>query len=184
MESNTQTAVFGGGCFWCTEAVFNELRGVSNVMPGYAGGTTVNPTYEQVSAGITGHAEVTRVEFDPEIIHYRDLLAIFFGSHNPTTLNRQGNDVGTQYRSIILYTNEEQKMEAEKYIAELNASGDLNAPVVTTVESLEEFYPAEDYHQKYYERNGSQPYCQVVIDPKLHKLREKFAAFLKTAPKK
>ena len=184
MNENKEIAVFGGGCFWCTEAVFNELRGVGAVMPGYAGGSVANPTYEQVSDGNTGHAEVTRVEFDPSVIAYKDLLTIFFGSHNPTTLNRQGNDVGTQYRSIILYTNAQQKTAAEKYIAELNASGDLGAPVVTKVEPLTEFYAAEDYHQKYYERNASQPYCQVVIDPKLAKLREKFAAFLKTAPKK
>ena len=179
-EVKTETAVFGGGCFWCTEAVFDELRGVRSVVSGYAGGTVKNPTYEQVCGGGTGHAEVIRIEFDPTQIAYRDLLTVFFATHDPTTLNRQGNDVGTQYRSTILYANEEQKREAEAFIKELNESKAFVKSVVTTVEPLGEFYAAEDYHQKYYANNPYQPYCQYTIPPKLQKLHKQFTELLKS----
>jgi peptide-methionine (S)-S-oxide reductase len=177
---NKQVAVFGGGCFWCTEAVFDELSGVVSVMPGYAGGRTKNPTYEEVCGGETGHAEVIRIEFDPGKIGYKDLLTVFFATHDPTTLNRQGNDVGTQYRSTILYADEEQKRQAEEFIKELNDGKAFGKPVVTTVEQLGEFYEAEDYHHKYYARNPYQPYCQFMIPPKLQKLHKQFTGLLKS----
>lgn len=180
MAQKTEVAVFGGGCFWCTEAIFDELRGVISVMPGYAGGIVANPTYEQVCRGATGHAEVIKIEFDPSRISYKDLLTAFFATHDPTTLNRQGNDVGTQYRSIVLYTNEEQKQEAQKFIKVLNDSSTFDKPVVTTVEPLGQFYEAEDYHQKYYANNLYQPYCQLTIPPKLQKLHKQFAELLKS----
>lgn len=173
---NTHTAVFGGGCFWCTEALFNELKGVVSVMPGYAGGTKSDPTYEEVCSGTTGHAEVIKIEFDPEQIKYSDLLTVFFATHDPTTPNQQGNDVGTQYRSVVLYTSEDQKVIAENFISNLNVDG---AKVVTQIQPLNKFWPAEDYHVRYYEKNIDQPYCQVVISPKMDKLREKFNALLK-----
>jgi peptide-methionine (S)-S-oxide reductase len=173
----SETAVFGGGCFWCTEAVFRELKGVMSVMPGYAGGSQPNPTYEQICSGTTGHAEVTKVEFDPSIISYRDLLTVFFATHDSTTRNRQGNDVGTQYRSIILYAAPVQKAAAEAFIQELHEPGD--APVVTEIKPLEAFYPAEEDHRRYYEKNRNQPYCQVVINPKLAKLQKQFQNLLK-----
>jgi peptide-methionine (S)-S-oxide reductase len=173
-------AVFGGGCFWCTEAVFDELRGVKSVVSGYAGGSTKNPTYEEVCGGRTGHAEVIKIEFDPGEIAFKDLLTVFFASHDPTTLNRQGNDVGTQYRSAIFYATEEQKREAEAFIKELNDSKAFGKPVVTTLEPLGEFYEAEDYHQKYYANNPYQPYCQYMIPPKLNKLHKQFGALLKS----
>jgi len=173
-----QTAVFAGGCFWCTEAVFERLRGVLAVMPGYCGGILPNPTYEAVCSGRTGHAEAVRIEFDPAQVSYRDLLTVFFATHDPTTLNRQGNDVGTQYRSAIFYTTEEQKRAAEAFIQELNAAREFPNPVVTELKPLEKFYEAEDYHREYYRRNSYQPYCQIVIAPKLSKLREKFQALL------
>ena len=173
-------AVFGGGCFWCTEAVFDELRGVKSVMSGYAGGNTKNPTYEEVCGGRTGHAEVIKIEFDPTEIAFKDLLTVFFATHDPTTLNRQGNDVGTQYRSAIFYATEEQKREAEAFIKELNDSKAFGKPVVTTLEPLGEFYEAEDYHQKYYANNPYQPYCQYMIPPKLTKLHKQFGALLKS----
>ncbi len=175
-----QVAVFGGGCFWCTEAVFKMLRGVSSVVPGYAGGTTANPTYEDVSRGNTGHAEVIKIEFDPILIRFEDLLTVFFGSHDPTTPNRQGNDVGTEYRSIILYSTPEQKTKAEHFIKELNTSSTEGKPIVTEIEPLKEFYIAENYHQDYYARNKGQPYCEVIINPKLQKVQEKFADLLNT----
>jgi peptide-methionine (S)-S-oxide reductase len=178
-ERNTEAAIFGGGCFWCTEAVFDELRGVVSVMPGYAGGSAKNPTYEEVCGGSTGHAEVIRVEFDPGKISYRDLLTVFFATHDPTTPNRQGNDVGTQYRSIVLHTNEEQRQEAEKFIQELKAS----SPVVTEVKPLGDFYEAEDYHRKYFAKNPYQPYCQFMIPPKLQKLHKQFTEMLKSHAK-
>ncbi|OGN04339.1 MAG: peptide-methionine (S)-S-oxide reductase [Candidatus Yanofskybacteria bacterium RIFCSPHIGHO2_02_FULL_44_12b] len=171
-----QIAVFGGGCFWCTEAVFAQLKGVVSVMPGYAGGSTPNPTYESVCGGKTGHAEVIKIEFDPEIISYEDLLTVFFAVHDPTTLNRQGNDVGTQYRSIILYTDEQQKIQAENVVSELSKEGDR---VVTEIKPLEKFHPAEDYHKDYYAKNPDQAYCRLVINPKLKKLKEKFQDILK-----
>ena len=180
MAQNTETAVFGGGCFWCTEAVFDELRGVVSVMPGYAGGSVKNPTYEQVCAERTGHAEVIRIEFEPSEISYKDLLTVFFATHDPTTLNRQGNDTGTQYRSTVLYADEEQRKEAESFIKELNDTKAFGKPVVTTLEPLSEFYEAEDYHQKYFAKNPYQPYCQVMIPPKLQKLHKQFTQLLKS----
>lgn len=180
MTQQKKAAVFGGGCFWCTEAVFDELHGVMSVVSGYAGGDVKNPTYEQVCGGRTGHAEVIRIEFDPDQIAFRDLLTVFFATHDPTTLNRQGNDVGTQYRSAILYADEEQKREAESFINELDAAGTFGKPIVTTLEPLTDFYPAESYHQKYYANNPYQPYCQVMIPPKLNKLQKQFAELLKS----
>ena len=179
-DSKSAVAVFGGGCFWCTEAVFDELRGVKSVVSGYAGGSTKNPTYEEVCGGGTGHAEVIKIDFDPTEIAFKDLLTVFFATHDPTTLNRQGNDVGTQYRSAIFYANEEQKREAEAFIKELNDSKVFGKPVVTTLEHLGEFYEAEDYHQKYYANNPYQPYCQYMIPPKLNKLHKQFSALLKS----
>lgn len=181
MKDGTKgVAVFGGGCFWCTEAVFDELRGVISVMPGYAGGSTKNPTYEQVCVGRSGHAEVIRIEFDPSQVAFKDLLTVFFATHDPTTLNRQGDDVGPQYRSTILYVNEEQKQEAEAFIKELNDSKSFGRPVVTTIEPLGEFYEAEEYHQKYYANNAYQPYCQLTISSKIHKLHKQFSELLKS----
>lgn len=174
-----QTVVFGGGCFWCTEAVFEQLMGVSSVMPGYAGGSAKNPSYEQVSGGKTGHAEVIKVEFDPSVITFTDLLNVFFSTHDPSQLNRQGNDVGEQYRSTILYTTPEQKIEAERFIAELNTGDFKNTPVVTKIEALDTFYPAEAYHRQYFRNNPNQGYCQVVIDPKIAKFKKKFQHLLK-----
>ena len=172
-EKIAEYAVFGGGCFWCTEAVFQRLKGVYTVMPGYAGGTTPNPTYEQVCTGRTGHAEVAKIEFDPAEIGYADLLEVFFATHDPTTKDRQGNDRGTQYRSVIFYASEEKKKAAEEAIRKFTP--DFPAPIVTEVKPLAEFYPAEDYHQNYYNENGAQPYCSFVISPKLAKFRKKFA---------
>ncbi len=178
---NYEIAVFGGGCFWCTEAVFQMLRGVIAVAPGYAGGTIANPTYEQVCTGRTGHAEVIRIEYDPKQISFTELLTVFFATHDPTTLNRQGNDVGTQYRSAIFYTSDEQKHEAEKFINSLkDQPGD---PVVTEVVPLDTFYEAEDYHHNYYVKNGGEGYCQVIISPKVQKVKEKFAQLLKEKSK-
>lgn len=181
MAHKTEIAVFGGGCFWCTEAVFKELRGVVLVMPGYAGGTTERPTYDAVSGGATGHAEVIRVEYDPMQISYETLLTVFFATHDPTILNRQGADVGTQYRSIILYTSEAQKSAAEKFITDLNASSGGGKPIVTEVKPLAKFFEAETYHRDYYLKNPDQQYCQIVINPKLNKVREEFAEFLKNS---
>lgn len=175
---NKETAVFANGCFWCTEAVFKMLKGVSSVDPGYAGGTTDNPTYESVAGGKTGHAECIKIEFDSSVISCDDLLAVFFNTHDPTTLNRQGNDVGTEYRSIIFYTTPEQKEKAEKTIKELNESGSYDKPVVTEVVPLSKFYPAENYHKDYYEHNSNNPYCQIVIAPKLEKMQKRFAELL------
>jgi peptide-methionine (S)-S-oxide reductase len=180
MTNKNETAVFGGGCFWCTEAVFDRLRGVLSVIPGYAGGSVANPTYEQVCSGRTGHAEAIRIEYDPAQISYRDLLTVFFATHDPTTLNRQGNDVGTQYRSVVLYSDEEQKHQTEAFIKELTDSNAFSGPIVTTLEPLEVFYPAEDYHHKYYDQNPYQPYCQYTIPPKLKKLKQRFAELLKS----
>ena len=184
MAEKTEVAVFGGGCFWCTEAVFKMLRGVSSVLPGYSGGAVKNPTYEQVCMGTTGHAECTKVEYDPSQLSYHDLLTVFFGSHDPTTVNRQGNDVGTQYRSVIFYTTPEQKSDAEAVIKEINDSNSAGAPVVTELEPLKEFYEAENYHKDYFERNPGNPYCQVIINPKLEKAQEKFAHLLADTSKR
>lgn len=175
---NNEIAVFGGGCFWCTEAVFKMLKGVESVLPGYSGGTVPNPTYEQVCSGSTGHAECTKVEFNPSEVNYRDLLTVFFGSHDPTTLNRQGNDVGTQYRSVIFYTTPEQKRVAEDFIKEINDSNKEGKPVVTEVVPLDIFYIAENYHKDYYERNKDAPYCELVINPKLEKVVKNFGELL------
>ncbi|HEY4495910.1 MAG TPA: peptide-methionine (S)-S-oxide reductase MsrA [Candidatus Paceibacterota bacterium] len=176
-ETKNEITVFGGGCFWCTEAVFLELKGVISVAPGYAGGTKVNPTYENVSSGITGYVEVIRIKFNPKIITYNDLLTVFFASHDPTTLDRQGADVGSQYRSVIFYTTPQQKKAAEKFIAKLNF--DHSPKVVTTVQPLSGFFPAEDYHRGYYQNNQNVPYCQIVINPKLEKLKNKFEKLFK-----
>jgi len=175
MENNTEVAVFGGGCFWCTEAVFDQLEGVASVVPGYAGGHTENPTYYQVCGETTGHAEVSKLQFDPSQITYKDLLAVFFATHDPTTLNRQGADRGTHYRSIILYANDEQKEQAEAFVKELNGSAHKGNPVVTELARLERFYEAEAEHKDYYLRNAANMYCQLVISPKVEKVREKFA---------
>ena len=174
-----ETATFGGGCFWCLEAVFDRLKGVSSVESGYAGGHVESPTYRQVCAGTTGHAEVVRIEFDPSTIGYRDLLDVFFATHDPTTPDRQGNDVGPQYRSIILYESDAQREAAETAVADLEAEGVFSAPIVTTIEPLDVFYPAESYHRDYYRNNPAQPYCRVIIDPKVAKLRQRFAHRLK-----
>ena len=175
---NKEIAVFGGGCFWCTEAVFKMMRGVSSVLPGYAGGHTENPTYMEVSGGDTGHAEVVRIEYDPTQVKYTDLLTVFFGSHDPTTLNRQGNDIGTQYRSVIFHTNEKQKEEAEKFIKEINDSNSEGKSVVTEVVPLDKFYEAEEYHKDYFANHKSAPYCQVIINPKLEKVQKNYAHLL------
>ncbi len=172
-------AVFGGGCFWCTEAVFKMLRGVVSVLPGYAGGKVNNPSYDAVSSGTTGHAEVIRIEYEPEKISYKNLLTVFFGSHDPTTVNRQGNDVGTQYRSIILYTTEAQQKEAREFIAALNASSKEGRPIVTEVAPLGAFYDAEEYHKDFYARNKNNQYCELIINPKLEKVQKEFADILK-----
>lgn len=179
MEKNNKIAIFGGGCFWCTEAIFQSLKGVISVMSGYTGGETKNPTYEQICAGDTGHAEVITIEFNPAIISYNDLLTVFFATHDPTTMNRQGNDAGTQYRSIIFYTDERQKNESENYIKQLNASAAEGEPIVTIVAPVADFYPAEKYHQNYYKNNARSPYCEVVINPKLAILTKRFGAILK-----
>lgn len=175
----TEAAVFGGGCFWCTEAVFRMLRGVSFVEPGYAGGRLQNPTYAQVSSGNTGHVEVVRVEYDPAVIRFHDLLTVFFGSHDATQVNRQGADVGEQYRSVIFYTTDAQKREAELFIQKLNASAETGAPIVTSVEPLSNYSTAEDYHKDYYANNQNAGYCQVIIAPKLEKVQKAFASLLK-----
>ena len=177
--SRRETATLAGGCFWCLEAVFLDLRGVESVASGYAGGHKAHPTYEQVCTGTTGHAEVVQVVFDPDEISYRDLLDVFFSIHDPTTLNRQGGDVGTQYRSAILYHSEEQRATAQKKLAELEGEGVWDDAIVTQLEPLTEFYPAEEYHKDYFRRNPNQSYCRVVIAPKVAKARSKFLAKLK-----
>ena len=179
MDNNNEVAVFGGGCFWCTEAVFAELKGVTSVMPGYAGGHTENPTYRQVCSEKTGHAEVSRVQFDPAQITFNDLLSVFFATHDPTTLNRQGADQGTQYRSIILYADDEQKQQAESFVRDLEDSGSLQSPIVTEIVPLEQFYEAEAEHKQFYMQNPNSMYCQVVISPKIAKVREKFTKQLR-----
>ncbi|NDP48035.1 MAG: peptide-methionine (S)-S-oxide reductase MsrA [Sulfuriferula multivorans] len=173
------TATLAGGCFWCIESVFNRLRGVESAVSGYMGGQTLNPTYKDICGGDTGHAEVVQVTYDPNEISFRELLEIFFTLHDPTQLNRQGNDVGTQYRSAIFWHTPEQKADAEAVISELIAAKHFGAPIVTDVTEAETFYPAEDYHQGYFDQNPNQPYCQVVVAPKVVKAREKYAARLK-----
>ncbi len=169
-----EIATLAGGCFWCLEAIFKEVKGIEKVVSGYSGGTTVNPSYDAVCSGATGHAESVQVTYDPREISFREILAIFFAVHNPTTLNRQGADVGTQYRSVIFYHNPVQKAEAEAAIKQLNASKAWGAPVVTQMALFKDFYPAEPYHQEYFARNPEQPYCSVVIAPKLDKFRKQY----------
>jgi peptide-methionine (S)-S-oxide reductase len=180
-EPRRETAILAGGCFWCLEAVFEQLKGVEKVESGYAGGTVPNPTYKAVCGSNTGHAEVVRVTFDPAAISYRELLEVFFAIHDPTTLNRQGNDVGTQYRSAIFTNSPEQNATAEAVIAELTAAKAFANPIVTEVVPTGTFYKAEDYHQGYYRANPDQGYCQFVVGPKVAKARKAFAAKLKTA---
>ena len=179
-ESPWQTATLGGGCFWCLEAVYDELRGVEEVVSGYAGGYSTNPSYEEVCTGETGHAEVVQVRFDPAQVSYRDLLTLFFTIHDPTSLNRQGADVGTQYRSVIFYHDAEQKAQAEAVMAELSAARLWDRPLVTELAPLETFYPAEAYHQKYFARNPYQGYCRMVIAPKVAKFRQHYQERLKS----
>ncbi len=178
-DQRTESATLGGGCFWCLEAVFEQLRGVEKVESGYAGGSVPDPAYKAVCRGDTGHAEVVQVTFDPAVISFRELLEVFFAVHDPTTLNRQGNDVGTQYRSVIFYHTPEQKESATAVIRELSEQRLWPGPVVTQVEPLTRFYKAEDYHQQYFRSNPSQPYCQLVVSPKVAKARKAFAAMLK-----
>ncbi|MDA9266799.1 peptide-methionine (S)-S-oxide reductase MsrA [Salibacteraceae bacterium] len=173
------TATFGAGCFWCIEAVFQELKGVQSVSSGYAGGFVKNPSYKEVCTGRTGHAEVAQIVFDPEVISFDDLLEVFWKTHDPTTLNRQGNDVGTQYRSSVFYHNDDQKKKAEYYKVKLDESGAYSNQIITTIEELTDFYVAEDSHQNYYNNNSSQPYCTFVIQPKVEKFRKAFADKLK-----
>jgi len=174
-----ELATLGGGCFWCLEAVFKDLRGVESVVSGYAGGDVENPTYEQVCGGRTGHAEVVQIAFDPQVLTYREMLDVFFTIHDPTTKDRQGADVGPQYRSIIFYDSPEQKAAAEQALADLDSKGVWRAPIVTELVPLEKFYPAEDYHRDYFERNPRQRYCQIVIAPKVAKFRKEHLARLK-----
>jgi peptide-methionine (S)-S-oxide reductase len=175
----TDTATFGTGCFWCTEAIFQELEGVEKVTSGYGGGHVANPTYKEVCTGNTGHAECIQVVYDPKKITYDELLEVFWQTHDPTTLNRQGNDVGTQYRSVIFYHNNEQKEKAEKYKVQLDKSGAFDNPIVTEITPFTNFYAAENYHQDYYNQNGSQPYCNFVIRPKVEKFEKVFKSKLK-----
>jgi len=175
----TQLATLAGGCFWCLEAVFEQLRGVTKVVSGYSGGHVPNPSYEVVCTGTTGHAEVVQVRFDPDELSYRDLLGVFFTLHDPTTLDRQGGDVGTQYRSAIFYHDDEQRRTAEEVVRELEAEHVFDEPIVTKIEALKAFYPAEEYHREYYRRNANQPYCRAVIAPKVAKLRSKYLEKLK-----
>ncbi|RYY50542.1 MAG: peptide-methionine (S)-S-oxide reductase [Chitinophagaceae bacterium] len=177
--AKTDTVTFGNGCFWCTEAIFQQVDGVIKVESGYSGGHVVNPTYKEVTTGTTGHAECLNIIYDPSKVSYDELLEIFWQTHDPTTIDQQGNDVGPQYRSVIFYHNEEQKTIAEKYKQELDKSGAFNAPIVTTFEPFTRFYKAENYHQNYYNENGTQPYCQFVIRPKLEKFKKVFKDKLK-----
>ncbi len=177
--STTETAILGGGCFWCVEAAIKQLQGVESVRSGYMGGRVDNPTYQQVCSGKTGHVEVAEIVFDPAIITYSDLLHVFFTLHDPTTLNRQGNDVGEQYRSVIFYLNEEQKNTANEVIKELTQDKLFRDPIVTAVEPASTFYVAENYHQDYFANNATQPYCMFVVAPKVQKIREKYAQRLK-----
>jgi peptide-methionine (S)-S-oxide reductase len=178
-NNNMEVATLAGGCFWCLEAIFDELEGVERVVSGYSGGKTANPSYKEVCGGRTGHAEAVQVVFNPKVISYREVLAVFFSMHDPTTLNRQGDDVGTQYRSVIFYHDDKQKAIAEQLIKELNSAKIWNAPIVTEVTPFISFYPAEDYHQNYFQQNAAQPYCQVVIAPKLAKFRQHYSDKLK-----
>jgi peptide-methionine (S)-S-oxide reductase len=178
-NSNLETATFGSGCFWCTEAIFERVNGVSSVVSGYSGGTVENPTYNEVCNGTTGHAECTQITYDSTVVSYDELLEIFWKTHDPTTLNRQGNDVGTQYRSVIFYHNDEQKQKAEYYKNKLNDEKIWDNNIVTEISKFEKFYPAEDYHQEYYENNPNQGYCAYVITPKVEKFEKIFKDKLK-----
>lgn len=180
MKAIEEVATFGGGCFWCVEAIYERVAGVQSVTSGYSGGNVKNPDYKQVTTGLTGHAEVVQIKYDPEIISFYELLEIFFKTHDPTTLNRQGADVGTQYRSIVLYHSEAQKSQAEEIISDLNEAGVYANPIVTQVVPFEKFYEAEDYHQEYYENNPNQGYCRMVIQPKLEKFEKVFKEKLKS----
>lgn len=181
---NREKITLGGGCFWCTEAIFTELKGVEKVESGYSGGSVAHPTYEQVCTGKTGHAEVIEITFDPELITLKDLLEIFFTVHDPTTLNRQGPDVGTQYRSVIFYRDERQKAAAEEAIKEIQAAGIWSAPIVTELAPFRVFYKAENYHQEYFKLNGQQPYCRLVIAPKVAKFRDHHRSRLKRSDRR
>jgi peptide-methionine (S)-S-oxide reductase len=178
-DKNIEIATLGNGCFWCTEAVFQHVKGVLKVESGYSGGDTINPTYKDICTGTTNHAECLQITFDDSIISYEELLKIFWETHDPTTPNRQGNDVGTQYRSIVFYHNENQRSIAEAYRASLNKSGTFKNPIVTLIEPATTFYKAEDYHQNYYNENGSAPYCQFVVRPKVEKFNTLFANYRK-----
>ena len=182
LNKNMELATFGSGCFWCTEAIFQNLKGVQKVESGYSGGKVDNPTYKQVCSGTTGHAEVVQVTYDPDKVSFEELLEVFWKTHDPTTLNRQGADVGTQYRSVIFYHNDQQKELAEKYKKKLDEAGIYNDPIVTEISPYSSFYVAEDYHQNYYNLNSSQPYCSVVITPKLEKFKKVFSDKLKQTP--
>lgn len=179
-NENSKIAVFAGGCFWCTEAMFSQLKGVQSVVSGYSGGNVVNPTYEQVCTGSTGHAECTKITYDPGQITFAELLEVFWMTHDPTTLNRQGADSGTQYRSAIFYVDEDQKLEAISYKSKLEKGKIWNAPIVTEITRFDKFYPAENYHQNYYENNPNQGYCRIVITPKIEKFKKVFADKLKS----
>lgn len=172
-------ATFGGGCFWCTEAVFQQLKGVQRVVSGYCGGHVKNPTYQNVCSGTTGHAEAIQITFDPQQVSYAELLEVFWNTHDPTTLNRQGNDVGTQYRSVVFYHDDDQRHQAERYKRKLDESGAFAAPIVTEISPISEFYPAEDYHQNYFADNPRQPYCAAIIRPKVDKVKKVFQDKLK-----
>lgn len=179
MSENLQTATFGAGCFWCVEAVFQRIDGVESVISGYTGGEVANPSYEAVCSGTTGHAEVAQVKYNPDKVSFEELLQVFWGTHDPTTLNRQGADVGTQYRSAIFYHNDEQKELAEMWKEKLNSNGVFDKPIVTEITKIGDFYTAENYHQNYYDNNSNQPYCMMVIGPKLDKLEKAFKDKLK-----
>lgn len=178
-NNNLETATLGAGCFWCVEAVFDDLKGVEDVVSGYSGGHTENPTYREVCSETTGHAEVTQIKFDPQEISFADILRVFFAVHDPTTLNRQGNDIGSSYRSAIFYHSDEQKQTAEEIIKEVTEAEIYDNPIVTEVTNFDKFYPAEDYHQEYFANNPAQPYCAAVVAPKVAKFRKQFVSRLK-----
>ncbi len=179
MKENLQTATLAGGCFWCLEAVYDQVKGVESIESGYSGGKVANPSYHDVCTSMTGHAETVQIKFDPDVVSYRDLLNVFFGIHDPTTLNRQGADVGTQYRSVIFYHNDEQKAVAEQVIKDLNEQHIWDRPIVTELVKFDKFYKAEDYHQEYYVNNPFQPYCIAVVAPKVRKFRQHYMELLK-----
>lgn len=178
--ANLETATLAAGCFWCVEAIFDDLKGVEDVVSGYSGGHTENPTYKEVCGETTGHAEVVQIRFDPSVLSYKELLQVFFTVHDPTTLNRQGGDIGTSYRSAVFYHSDEQRQIAEETIAEFNAEGIYDNPIVTQVAAFDKFWPAEDYHQEYFANNPNQPYCNAVVAPKVAKFRQKFLSRLKS----